>query len=325
MSTSQYSSWLCEARTLPAPHPLSSWRQRAAALERRFGAGGKPRPAATYKTYIHRLKRGERLRFETVRWLGYSLLEFLIKDERGPSLSLETAANRLLLPIDALPDRLHEHLSTPASFSAEDFDWPCDDCTVDHVSSVRSLRHFRNELWVSSLSKEFRFHKTFRREVTSSVWPNRRWEPEGERSPSAWGVEFDGGSRDFTLTLRPLVDKPNELELRIEISPPPERGDHLSLTRWFRSRWLDPVFDDEVPRTFPPAVTIYEKSYSIYDGVLITEPTKILDYLCSFRSVTDCGRTRSLCLWPNAVELSMQSFIGRWAAFTRTSSAWAGN
>lgn len=275
MHSRSYSKWLPEAERLPARHPLSSWRQRAAALEGRFG--DRPLPEDTSG-------REPRPGFETVKWLGLALAWFLVKDSKGPQLSLEAALARLTLSIDDFPERLLEHLTSESnaelhgSYEASSFD-----CTAERVSSVRSLRHVGDSFqWSTSLTKELRFHRLLQRPFTSSVWPNRRWKRPTDAPRASWGIDFQGGSRKFTLTTQPLVELPDELEIRIRITPTPEAGDRLKFTRWFRSRWLDPVFAEDVPPDFPSAVTIGNSQYQIYDGVLITEPTLELDYVCEF-------------------------------------------
>ena len=154
------------------------------------------------------------------------------------------------------------------------------------TSFVRGLFALRYEsdrfVWFSSVTKRLEFQRPLHREITTAVWPNLRWKRPVGATPAQWGVTVNSSSRPFRAEIRADVLEADHLEGRIRFAPAPERGDFIDYTRWFRSAQLNPLFADEMPEGAPPGIVLDGVPYQVFDGVMVTEPTKALHYHCSF-------------------------------------------
>lgn len=279
-----YNEWLAVAATLPGSNHLTDWRRRAANLEARFG--GSRRPLETYRRYQTRMKQGEALRFDTVKYLGFALLEFLSKDERGPKHGVNSAAERLSIPLTHAPAALLTYLSDQELHALPANQRPVtESATAEVVRNLLSLRTSKSGfIWRTSITKRLRFHRRFQRDITSSVWPNERWQRPTDTAHTNWGVKIESSSRDFLLDPVAVVNLADHLELRIQVRPQPVSGDFLEYTRWFETPTLNPLFQDELNVNTLRAFSLGGVEYDVYDGVQITEPTNELHYQCEFAS-----------------------------------------
>lgn len=154
------------------------------------------------------------------------------------------------------------------------------------VSRANVLLALRREgdrfTWFTSSTKRIEFSRKLSRDITTAIWPNFRWKRRLEEPPAEWAVELNDASRDFKLTAEPDILAVDHLDARIRISPTPEAGDFVEYTRWFRSPYLNPLYESDMPQAARPGIIKDGVAYPVYDGVMITERTLQLHYRCSF-------------------------------------------
>lgn len=183
---------------------------------------------------------------------------------------------------------------------------------------VRGLFALRYEydrfVWFSSVTKRLEFERPLHREITTAVWPNLRWRRPIDAPPAEWGVTVNSSSRSFRAETRADVLEADHLEGRIRFAPAPERDDFIEYTRWFKSAYLNPLFADEMPDRAPPGIVLDGVPYHVFDGIMVTEPTRTLHYHCSFAGEYGlrAGELRPFVAeHPFALESVVPSEIGR--------------
>lgn len=127
--------------------------------------------------------------------------------------------------------------------------------------------------WDYSISKQLIFTAPFKRPIRAGVWPcvPTKNIPEAERIQ--WAQDVESGSQDFQLL--PKIDKhtADSIELRLDIKPTPKVGDHILYNLHYRSKYLNPIYSDDI-KSKGPFVVLNSNEYLCADGVVPIENTK---------------------------------------------------
>jgi hypothetical protein len=144
-------------------------------------------------------------------------------------------------------------------------------------------------IWEYSTSKKLHFTKPSKRGFPSSVWAtvpaNLPEAPEAIK----WSINTISSTRGIIAEAKIESETPERLEVLINMVPPPEEGDHVEYTTNTASRYINPVWKDEV--TSNSLVHLNDGDFVCADGLIFIHRTK--KGILEFRFPREYGLRRS--------------------------------
>lgn len=129
--------------------------------------------------------------------------------------------------------------------------------------------------WTNSTTKHLKFEAPLQRGIPSNVWPSVPMRIDPEAAPAEWDVKIESSSRPFEVQTEANIVAPDRVRLHIHFRPTPQPGDYIEYTRFFRSRHLHPLFDEDIPKG-SPQIKIEGRDYVVNEGIVLVEWTKKL-------------------------------------------------
>lgn len=134
--------------------------------------------------------------------------------------------------------------------------------------------------WEYSISKKMNFNEKYNRVIKTGAWITRPVKiPENEEKMH-FEAEIVDGNKDFNLNLNILKHEASLVEAEIEFSPTPETGDYIEYSTLSRSKYLSPLYKEDLIDKTP--IIINDKEYYVFDGVIPIQRTKIIKFQIRF-------------------------------------------
>ena len=142
-----------------------------------------------------------------------------------------------------------------------------------------------NYSWTQSITKKLRFQRLCVRPLKAACWSTQSIAiPEGA-PPIHMDVNVRGGSRDFRIETTVLNETATEIQASLCIVPEPIKDEYLEYTTKYRSIYLCPIYAEDIQS--PITLTIGDKTYLCFDGMVVVQPTKRLK--CQYRFPAEYG------------------------------------
>lgn len=142
------------------------------------------------------------------------------------------------------------------------------------ILTVLSLSDSDDILWTQSTTKTLRFKKTCRSPLMAACWSSQATSVPDSASPIEMDLIVHQGSRNFTLRKTVLKETATENQATFDIDPLPSENDVLSYTTRYRSKYLCPLYMEDIKHPMP--LTLEGKPYVCFDGIVPIQPTKRL-------------------------------------------------
>jgi len=140
-------------------------------------------------------------------------------------------------------------------------------------------------VWSQEITKHLIFDKRPNAPLVARVWPSTETAITADEAPLSFRVHNVTGSKRFSVHKRIRHISPSELWAELRITPTPVKGDFIRYTASARSRWLNPVYREDVFRS--SRLELGGRRYLAFDGVIPVQKTTHLGVV--FRAPTDYG------------------------------------
>ena len=121
--------------------------------------------------------------------------------------------------------------------------------------------------WHYSMSRKYVFTDKFTKSIKGGAWAPRTTKNVNTDETMHWNVEITNSSRHFEPEINIEKEQVDHVELDITFNPPPEENDFIEISFNCKSKYLNPIFLDELDES-PPFVKIDNMEYECGDGFL---------------------------------------------------------
>lgn len=146
---------------------------------------------------------------------------------------------------------------------------------AEYLHALYELKHDGKEFfWHYSTTRKLHFTEPFNSTIKSSAWATLVAEDADPNSRIEHTEELESGSKPFKLLVSIERNDWQCVETALRISPAPERGDFVTLTHTYKSKYLNRIFRGS---SEPPMSAVGDKQFSCMDGFVPTFPIKHLE------------------------------------------------
>lgn len=144
-----------------------------------------------------------------------------------------------------------------------------------HAEFVHHLVELESEgqdfVWSYSTSKKIVYTQASRGGFPAGVWASLPGKIPDQAPPLDWQIETVSSSRDIKVVAEIQKQEPECVEARLRMEPPPDAGDYVEYRTFSRSRYLNPIWDNEA--TGVP-IHLEKGTYKAFDGLLFIHRTQ---------------------------------------------------
>jgi hypothetical protein len=251
----------------------------------RFDTGEYSMPDAVREEIAMGFQAGKRVLIFTEQAVAIKGFEYATRSEfERDRLCEPDAVRRIVSSIDEFRTVLRSAsgapLPAPTDFFAEE---------VQVVMDVEK-QGGGDFIWSSTLRRTLVFSGKLSEPLRAACWAQTKVTIPADAPPidATVAVDEKESSRPFKLDVQFVERSAQEVQMRLLPQPLPGEGDRLTISTRYRSRYLFPVFDDEIAE--PSWVEVGGIRYKCFDGFVPIQPTRTMKLL--YRFPEEYGLTR---------------------------------
>ncbi|HEX8641976.1 MAG TPA: hypothetical protein VF704_12590 [Allosphingosinicella sp.] len=147
------------------------------------------------------------------------------------------------------------------------------DAYAEHLYHLVELRHANGDfLWTYHTTKKLVYTQVSRRAFSSGVWASLPPNVPEESADARWSMELLDSSRGITLEKTVQTESPTVIQVFLRPNPPAEPGDFIEYSIVASSRYINPVWEDEV--IAGAEIHLDDGDYACADGLLFVHRTR---------------------------------------------------
>jgi hypothetical protein len=164
------------------------------------------------------------------------------------------------------------------------------ECHADYIHHMVELKcDGGNYLWNYNTSKKLVYTNSTKRGFQTSAWATVPPDVAENTPPMEWQIELHNASRGIKLDVTVEKQTPHSFDAVVKLVPPPEEGDFIEYRTAVSSRYMNALWDDEVPEG--SVVHLEDGDFKCADGLTFIHRTK--KAVIEFRFPKEYGFSRS--------------------------------
>lgn len=147
------------------------------------------------------------------------------------------------------------------------------ECHAEYIYHLVELKYESGDfIWKYDTSKKLVYTAPTKRGFQTSAWTTVPFNVVEDAPPLQWDIELRSSSRGIQLDVNVERHGPQHIDAVVKLVPPAEEGDYIEYSTYASSRYMNALWDDEVPES--AVVHLDDGDYKCTDGLTFIHRTK---------------------------------------------------
>lgn len=148
------------------------------------------------------------------------------------------------------------------------------------VTNLQSSFDRSSYYWTQSITKRLKFNVACRNPIRFGCWSTKGMTIPEDAQPMEVELVVNASSRPFKVNQSITEQTASAAEGSFSLTPSPTEGDFLEYTSRFRTRWLYPLFEEDIGQ--PNEIVVDGKTFSLFDGMVPIQSTRRMKIIYRF-------------------------------------------